>query len=104
MQHLNMTEVERITKYTVMKTGGKVFEFKVITGAYSDSTKMNYKWRAVSYDTRSMDLQIDFENPSYISMEDEPEYIQVIINDGSIFMSKEGLPLEIATTNSTNRL
>ena len=99
-----MTELERITKHTVMETGEKVFEFKVITGAYSDSTKMKYKWRAVRYDTRSMDLQVDFEYPIYISMEEEPEYIEVVINDGSIFMSKLGLPLDIANTNNTNRL
>ena len=87
-----------------MATGEKVFEFRVITGAYSDFTKMNYKWRAVSYDTRSMDLQVDFENPVYISMEEEPEFIEVVINDGTIFMSEEGLPLDIAKSNNTNRL
>ena len=37
-------------------------------------------------------------------MEEEPEYIELVINDGTLFMSKEGLPLDIATTNSTNRL
>ena len=57
MQQLNMTEVESITKYTVMETTGrKVFDFKVISGEFSDSTKMNYKWHVVSYDSRSMDL------------------------------------------------
>ena len=99
-----MTELERITKHTVMETGEKVFEFKVITGAYSDSTKMNYKWRAVRYDTRSTDLQVDFEYPIYISMEEEPEYIEVVINDGSIFMSKLGLPLNLANDTKYHQL
>ena len=99
-----MVEVNRATKNTVMETGEKVFDFKVIAGDYSDPTKMGYSWKAVAFDERSLDLQIYFDNPNFVSMEEDPEYVRVIIRDGSIFVSEDGLPLELAEDPDSRRL
>ena len=47
-------------------------------------------------DKRSLELQINFENPLYISMDAEPNYLKVIIRDGSLFLSEDGLPLNFS--------
>ena len=76
MKQLSMLEVERITKHTPIQTetaAGKkeqVFELKLITGEFSDPSKMGYTWHAVSFDTRSLELQLVFENSIYISSEE----------------------------------
>ena len=44
-------------------------------------------------DKRKLELQIDFEKPLYISMETDPNILQVIVRDGSLFLSDDGLPL-----------
>ena len=44
-------------------------------------------------DKRTLELQVEFEKPLYISMETEPNYLEVIIRDGSLFLSEDVLPL-----------
>ena len=75
MKQLSMLEVERIIKYTLIQTetAGKkeqVFDLKLITGEFSDPSKMGYTWHAVSFYTRSLELQLVFENSIYISSEE----------------------------------
>ena len=91
-----MEEVEHIIKNTVTAIGEQVFDLKVIIGVYSDPNKIDYTWSVVRYIGRSLQLQIDFNHPIYISMEEEAEYVEVMIRDGSIFLSENGLPLELS--------
>ena len=53
--------------------GKKVFDFRIISGAFSDKAKIDYSWSVKDYDSHSLSLQVDFTNPKYISMEEEPE-------------------------------
>ena len=78
-----------------MKNGKSAFEFRVLYGALSDAKKIDYQWRVSEYSKRSLKVQIDFSNPIYVSMEEDPEMAEVVINDGSIFISEDGLPLKL---------
>ena len=72
------------------------FEFNVVVGAYSDPSNMGYDWDAISMDKRKLELQVTFENSLYISREeDHPEYLNIKINDGSLFLSEDYLPLNL---------
>ena len=37
--------------------------------------------------TRSMELQLNFENPLYISVNNDREKLEVLFNDGTAFLS-----------------
>ena len=50
-------------------------------------------------DKRTLELQIDFEKPLYVSMEAEPNYLQVTVRDGSLFISEDGLPLNTSNND-----
>ena len=67
---------------------------QVLIGADSDPQKITYTWDVVSMDKRSLELQFNFNDPLYISTEDEPEVLQIQILDVNYFISDpEGLPL-----------
>ena len=84
-----------VIQNTKAKNGKPVVEVNVLVGAYSQSDMMGYNWSVSSYSERSMEIQMDFENPIYISIEDEPEVLQFICNDGSVFLSVDELPLQL---------
>ena len=71
------------------------FEFKVIVGADSDPLNIGYDWSVISMDKRALKLQLTFENTLYISREEEDEYLEIKINDGSLFLSEDFLPLNL---------
>ena len=71
-----------------------IFSVKVIRGEYSLPDKMEYSWKVVKMAERYLELQIDFTSPLYISTEEEPEMLEIIISDGSMFLSTDWLPLE----------
>ena len=64
---------------------------------------MEYSWKVVKMAERYLELQIDFTSPLYISTEEEPEMLEIIISDGSMFLSTDGLPLKL-TQSSARRL
>ena len=80
-----------------------IFSVKVIRGEYSLPDKMEYSWKVVKMAERYLELQIDFKSPLYISTEEEPEMLEIIISDGSMFLSTDWLPLEL-THSSARRL
>ena len=51
-----------------------------------------------------LELQVKFVTPIFISMEEEPEELEVIIRDGSIFLSNDGLPLKLANKSNLREL
>ena len=71
-------------------------QVQVLPGADSDLEKMGYSWDILGMDKRSLDLQVTFENPLYISVSEESEELLVNFNDGSAFLSDVGLPLNLA--------
>ena len=76
-------------------SGINVFSLDVQLGAYSLPEDLGYSWSIQSYVGRELVLVIDFEKPLYVSTEEDPEYLEIVIRDGSLFLSQEGLPLEI---------
>ena len=55
---------------------------------------MGFTWSAESMDSRSLVLQIDFENPLYVSTEYGSEQLEIQILDMNTFLSIAGLPLQ----------
>ena len=51
-------------------------------GAYTDESMLAYSWDLVKMTKRSLILQIRFENPIYVSMEEEQEVLKVTFNGG----------------------
>ena len=75
------------------KKAEPIFELRVAVGAYSEPEKMGYTWEPVAFSGRTLSLKISFENPIYISAEEDPELLEIVIRDGSMFLSESGLPL-----------
>ena len=74
---------------------------QVIEGEDSDIEKIGYTWDVVSMGTRSMELQLNFENPLYISVNSDSEKLVVVFNDGTALLSEDGLPLDLANEDNT---
>ena len=72
---------------------------KVIIGEESDPNNIKYSWDVVSMEKRKLELQLNFEDPLYISTEEEPEYLEVKMLNTNQFISEEGLPLKTANDN-----
>jgi hypothetical protein len=43
---------------------------------------------------KTLEIQVVFNNATYVSAEDVPEKIAIRINDPSLFVSEQGLPIE----------
>ena len=56
-------------------------------GYYSPEEKLGYSWEIVLMTARSLEIQLNFENPIYVSMSEEPEVLEIQINSGQIFFS-----------------
>ena len=67
----------------------------MIPDTESDPEIMGYEWTTVSMNKRSLELQMTFENPLYISIQEESEVLAVTFNDGTAFLSEAGLPLSL---------
>ena len=81
-----MTAVDDITQ---------VFETKVLIGAYSDPSKVKYTLSEATMEKRKLELQLNFEDPLYISMEEEPEVLEIELLDfNKLVSAEEGLPLQ----------
>ena len=48
-----------------------------------------------------MDLQLNFENPLYISVNNDSEKLVVVFNDGTALLSEDGLPLDLSPEANT---
>ena len=81
-----------------------ILEARVIVGSLTERKKLTYSWRVSEMTKRSLKLQIDFKNPIYVSMEEEPEHLEVTFNGAHFFVSEEGMPLDLTTSNSRLRL
>ena len=46
---------------------------------------------------RGFSLQINFANPLYVSTETEPDLLEVTFYGGNLFVSEQGIALELPT-------
>lgn len=60
--------------------------------------KLSYAWEVVSMTKRNLELQLDFEHTSNISMRETPERLEIQINGGQLFFSKRGLTVKLPKT------
>ena len=74
---------------------------KVVLGEFSPPEKLGYTWSVTKMTKRSLKLQINFENPIYVSTEEEPEQLEITFNGGQVFASEEGLLLEMPLFRET---
>ena len=49
---------------------------------------------------RELKIQISFDTAIYISVNDEPELLKLIFNDRFMFVSIDGLPIELGYQDS----
>ena len=54
-----------------------IFDVNVRIGEDSPKEKLGYSWEVVSMTLRSLEIQLNFENPSYVSMADEAEVLEI---------------------------
>ena len=59
----------------------------MIAGEDTDIEKIGYTWSVVSMGTRSINLQLNFEYPLYISTNRDREKLKVIFNDKTALLS-----------------
>ena len=72
----------------------EIIEANVLIGVDSEPQNINLTWQVVSMKSRSLEIQLNFEKPLYISSQSEPEVLEVKIKDSLQFFSTEGLPLK----------
>ena len=63
--------------------------------------KLGFTWEIIAMTERSLELQLDFEHPSYISMTELPESLEIQINGGQFFFSAEGVTIELTKIHKT---
>lgn len=70
-------------------------QLNVIPGQDTDPEKVDFSWEVLRMSKRSMDLQLAFENPLYISTKQDKEKLEIVFNDRIAFLSEAGLPLDL---------
>ena len=68
-----------------------VFTVSVIPSQLQDPERLMFDWEMISYTPRSMQIQLVFHTPLYISFEDEPDVLELNFGDPEIFTSSEGI-------------
>ena len=71
----------------------RIIEANILIGSESDPSNIGVAWQVVAMNSRSLELQLNFEKPLYISTEREPEILEVKFLDRQLFLSTDGLPL-----------
>ena len=56
-------------------------DISVVPSMYSNSSKLTLSWELLSFDTKQMEFQIYFDEPDFISSEEDPEILKIVIND-----------------------
>ena len=70
-------------------------QLNVIPGQDTDPEKVDFSWEVLRMSKSSMDLQLAFENPLYISTKQDKEKLEIVFNDRIAFLSEAGLPLDL---------
>ena len=76
-------DIKMLENSTVTDSAGAtrpVFETFVDLGYFTPEDKLGYTVELKNMTSRSLDLQIHFEKPSYVTMNEEPEVFKVRIN------------------------
>ncbi len=50
-------------------------------------------WSVIKYEPNSLDIQLDFNDPLYISFEKEPDFLVVKFDDERFFITENGIKI-----------
>ena len=77
---------------------------KVVVGALTSAEKLGYSYSLTGMTKRSLELQLKFENPIFVSVEEDPEQLEVTFNGGgNVFVSEHGMTLELPQFRSVKK-
>jgi len=66
-------------------------DVKVIPGANSDESKLQFDWELIEYSERTMKIQLLFKNAVYVStFEEENETLEVRFRSEFLFFDQSG--------------
>ena len=75
MRSLTGKELLKVMKYSITELGNPLLELIVVPGEVSDPRYLLYSWRPIVFQDDILELQVDFENPSHISVFEDAEYL-----------------------------
>ena len=84
-------DLELLQNSTVTDSAGverHVFEANVKIGYDTPVDKLGYSVEFKKMTSRSLELQLHFKHPAYVTMYDEPEVLEVRVNSDKIFRSE----------------
>ena len=74
-------------------TSDQLIKAFVVAGSDSDIQNLEATWSILRMEKRSLEFQITFEKPLYVSSAGEPDSLGVLVQDVGYFLSEEGLPI-----------
>ena len=89
-------DLELLQNSTVTDSAGverPVFEANVKIGYETPAEKLGNTVEILKMTSRSLELQLHFEHPAYVTMYEEPEMLEVRVNSDKVFLSEQGVPL-----------
>ena len=82
-----------------------MLQVSVISGYYTDRTKLGFNYTVLSFEKNKMTLQLDFENPLIISREPvDPEILKIVVNDIQYFFTSFGKTISIENSELQKKL
>lgn len=73
-------------------------DIKILPGENTDPKYTNFTWNVTSYGNYTLVVQLYFETPEFISQRADVEWLQIVIRNNLLFMSKSGHLIDQDTT------
>ena len=73
-------------------------EVIIIPGYYSDPKMLKFNYTITNYDPTQLNIQLNFENPLYVSSLDDPDMLQINFNAFFFFFTEFGKTVATGTT------
>ena len=68
-----------------------ILDVRVMPGAYTEPRDAYYRWNITRWEEKALDIQLWFENPDLISVNEDPEKIQIVFYGLEYFVSEDYL-------------
>ena len=89
---------------TEERVDNELIHVTVAAGLDSDPKDLTATFQIVKMEKRSLQLQINFEKPLYVSASGEPDYLGVTFKNVEHFCSEEFLPIKTDSDDKTHFL
>ena len=70
-----------------------VLTVKIIPARTQDPELLDFTWEIINYTKSEIKFQLDFENPLYVSFEEEPDILEISFHDEDLFISENGIKI-----------